>query len=97
MIYSGYQSHAPSNDFSHFQNYVLVDVTHRDRGGSGTRFLGHTDGSLRSPPRVRNLVPERLPVPVCKEVCPQRPPTCVVSHLFSVEELKQLNRNGGTK
>ena len=50
-------------------------ITHRDGGGgSGTQILGHTDGSLRSPPRVRNLVPERPPIPVCKEVCPYSPP-----------------------
>ena len=57
-------------------------VTHRDGGGSGTRFLGHTDGSLRSPPRVRNLVPELRPVPVCKEVCPPTTPKRVSSHIY---------------
>ena len=31
---------------------LQVKSTHRDRGGSGTKILGHTDGSLRSPPRV---------------------------------------------
>ena len=53
-------------------NRTLCTNNTQGRGG----VLGHTDGSLRSPPRVRNLVPERPPVPVCKEVCsptsPQR-------------------------
>ena len=80
-------------------------------GGSGTKILGHTDGSLRSPPRVRIFFPEP-PLSLCvRRFVPNVPPTCVVfvlcvrifvttcvvSNLFSVEELKQLNRNGGTK
>ena len=38
-------------------------ITHRDRGGSGTQIIGHTDGSLRSPPHVRNLGPRTPPYP----------------------------------
>ena len=87
----------------------LSYVTHRDRGGSGTKILGHTDGSLRSPPRVRIFFPEpplslcvRRFVPnvcrfrlVCKYFCHN---VCSLKFIFCWRNAEvNIERNGGCK
>ena len=68
----------------HFQ-WLSKVYTHRDVGGSGTTILGQPGGSRCSPRVAQIVVPERPHIPVWKEE--PGPYTCVVSDLFSIEEM----------